>query len=73
VLQALRLGHPLVEGSAGTLTEAALFLAIEGLAWRTRGGRQCWKAVVSSRWDKEVRGRTLLDRLPRVKACVDGS
>jgi hypothetical protein len=28
VLQALRLGHPLIKGSAGVLVEADLFLAI---------------------------------------------
>jgi hypothetical protein len=27
----------------GVLVEAALFLAIVGFAWPTRGGRQCWK------------------------------
>ena len=53
MLWALRLGRPLVEGSAGTLMEAALFLVIEGLAWPTRGGRQCRKTGVSNRWDNE--------------------
>ena len=53
MLRALSLGHPLIEGSAGTLAEAALFLAIVGLAWPICGGHQCWKTVVSSRWDSE--------------------
>jgi len=43
VLRALHLGRPLVEGSMEILAEAALFLAIMGLAWATRSGRQCWK------------------------------
>ena len=43
MLQALRLGRPLVEGFAGILAEAALFLAIVGLAWQPHSGRQCWK------------------------------
>ena len=43
MLQALRLGLPLLVGSEGALAEAALFLAIVGFAWPTRGGFQYWK------------------------------
>ena len=43
MLRVLRLGLPLGAGSVGALAEAALFLAIVGFAWPTRGGRQCWK------------------------------
>ena len=53
MLRALCLGRHLIEGSTGTLVEAALFLAIVGLAWPTRGGHQCWKMVLSSRWDQK--------------------
>jgi len=51
VLQELRLGRPLVEGSAATLAEPALFIVIVGLARPIGSGRQCWKTMVSSRWD----------------------
>ena len=43
MLWALRLGHLLVKGSVGVLAKAALFLAIVGFAWPTRGVGQCWK------------------------------
>ena len=49
MLRVLRLVLPLGVGSAGALAKAALFLAIVGFAWPTRGGRQCWKVVLSSR------------------------
>ena len=45
MLRVLRLGLPLVAGSTGIFAEAALFLAIVGFAWPTRGGRQCWETA----------------------------
>ena len=42
MLRVVRLGLPLVDVSADALAEAALFHAIVGFAWSTRGGRQCW-------------------------------
>jgi len=44
VLRALHLGLSLGAGSAGALAEVALFLAIVGFAWPTRGEHQGWKA-----------------------------
>ena len=43
MLRVLRLGLLHGVGSTGALAEAALFLAIVGFAWPTRGGRQYWK------------------------------
>ena len=56
MLRALCLGHPLIEGSMGILTEATLFLAIVGHAWPTRGGRQCrkvWFLAIETKKDNE--------------------
>ena len=36
-------GLPLLVDFEGALVKTALFLAIVGFAWPTRGGRQCWK------------------------------
>ena len=41
MLRVVRLGLPLVVVSVGALAVAALFRAIVGFAWPTRGGCQC--------------------------------